>query len=533
MTSPDAVHGWHARLDSILVAFFVCALAAPWVDEIVRTNKQRGPEQHEQRTAAERPVFGASTFQSYPDQYAAYFDDTFGLRDWLLRWHSIEKYFLFGVSPTSRVVLGKDRWMFYTGDRSMDVFRGLLPMTNQELHKWQVMLEGKRDSLRKKGIQYVFAVGPNKESIYPDFMPPRFNRVQPLTRLDQLVKYMREHSDLDILDLRPALRAARSEDAPGDYLYFQLGTHWNGRGSYVAYRELIDRVGKVIPGVRAMERADLERIDVEGCGDSWATNMYIPDLVPQHEVQFAPKQRRAQQVLDSGWGMGRKHWMEIDDPSLPRAVMFHDSFGAYIDELMAEHFSRLACFWQYPFDTRVIAEEHPDVVIELFVERALYNFNGSDLAPRETDLNEEAFAKSNEVVYRLDLAHDADAFKPLGETELHAAQDDSGRSLVIEMKTLADTLLLPEFPFPPAKRLLARIDITSPSRSMMSVFYKHEQDADYTRRNSCLVPLNAGRNQVFFEIDQPRLRGPLRIRPGDHPGRYTLQALEVRALPPK
>jgi len=38
------------------VAFFVCALGAPWVDEIVRTDEQRGPKEHEQRTAALRPV---------------------------------------------------------------------------------------------------------------------------------------------------------------------------------------------------------------------------------------------------------------------------------------------------------------------------------------------------------------------------------------------------------------------------------------------------------------------------------------------
>jgi hypothetical protein len=533
MTPPDAIHGWHARLDSILVAFFVCALVAPWIDEIVRTDKQRGPEEHEQRTAAERPVFDASTLQSYPEKYAAYFDDTFGLRDWLLRWHSIEKYFVFDVSPTSRAVLGRDDWMFYTGDFSMEVFRGLLPMTQKELHNWQVMLEAKRDLLRKKGSQYLFVIGPNKETIYPDYMPARFNRVQPLTRLDQFAEYMKQHSDVEILDLRPALRAARSEDGPGDYVYFQLGTHWNGRGSYLAYRELIDRVGKLVPGVKAKERSELERVEVGGWGDSWATNMYIADLVPQREVQFVPKERRAATVLDSGWGMGRKHWLEVDDPSLPRAVMFHDSFGAYIDELMAEHFSRLACFWQYSFDSRAVADEHPDIVIELFVERALYNLNGADLEPRETDLNEASFAHSNEIVYQLDLARDASSFKALGETELHAEQDDAGRSLAIETKTPADTFLLPEFTFPPAKHLLARLDITSPMRSMLSVFYKREQDQDYSRRNSCLVPLIKGRNQVYFEIDEPRLQGQLRIRPGDHPGRYTLQALEVRALPPK
>lgn len=534
MTPSDGAARRRDRLDAILVAFFVCAMLAPWVDEILRTDEERGPKEHEQRPAAPRPVLDERTFQSYPEQYATYFDDTFGLRDWLLRWHSIEKYFLFGVSPTSRVVLGKDDWMFYTGDRSIDVYRGLVPFTDQELKRWQRMLESKRDSLKTKGIEYVFVIGPNKESIYPDYMAPRFNRVHPRTRMDQLVLHMKKHSDLEILDLRPALIADRSLDSFGNYVYFQLGTHWNGRGCYVSYREVINRVGKRFSNVRAAEPSELAYVDVPGCGDSWANNMYIADLIPQHEVQYAPKYPpRAKQILDTGWGMGRKHWTEVDDPSLPRAVMFHDSFGAYIDGLMAEHFSRLACFWQYDYDPRVIASEQPDVVIELFVERTLKNLTAAELMPRQEDRNEEAFAKSAEVLFSLDVARDTGSFEAQGETALHTTQDDSGPALVIEMKTLADTVLLPAFEFPNDRRVLGRLVITSPTSAMLSVFYKHEEDREYHRRNSCVVPLAKGQNQVFFEIDQPRLKGSLMLRPGDRTGSYTLHGLEVRALPPR
>jgi hypothetical protein len=534
MSPSAAASGRQERLDSFLVALFACALAAPWVDEIVRTDKQRGPESHEQRAAAARPAFEAGSILSFPEKYGAYFDDTFGLRDWLLRWHSIEKYFGFGVSPTSRVVLGKDDWMFYTGDQSVEAFRGLEALTEQDLHKWQVMLEAKRDYLKQKGIQYLFVIAPNKESIYSDYWPPRLNRVQPLTRMDQLVEYMKQHSDLEILDLRPALRAARGEDSPGNYLYFPLGTHWNGRGSYVSYREIIDRLGRSLPPLRAPDTSELVYSEMMGVGDSWAQNMYIADLLPQLEDSYTPREpRRAHVVLDTSWGSGRKHWFEVDDPSLPRAVMFNDSFGAYIDELMAEHFSRLTSFWQYQFDPRVVADERPDVVIELFVERALSVFSGSDLLPRLGDISEQTFAESHDVIFNLDVTRDAASVKPLAETVVHTEQDDSGPALVVDMKTLADTLLMPDFPIPPASRLLGRIDITSPARSTLSIFYLHQHDADYTRKNSCTVPLSKGRNQAFFEIDEQRLHGPLRIRPGDQPGRYTLQGLEIRALPPK
>ena len=137
------------------------------------------------------------------------------------------------------------------------------------------------------------------------------------------------------------------------------------------------------------------------------------------------------------------------------------------------------------------------------------------------------------MLFNLDVVRDAGAFKALGATEVHQSQDDGGPAVVIDMKSPADTLLLPEFDYPSSNRFVAHMDITSPAAGLMSIFYKRDQDADYVRKQSYSVPLTKGRNQVYVEVEQPRLRGALRLRPGDRAGRYTVQAFEVRALPPR
>ena len=58
----------------------------------------------------------------------------------------------------------------------------------------------------------------------------------------------------------------------------------------------------------------------------------------------------------------------IDDPSLPRAVVFHDSFGTALIPLLAEHFSR-AYFVRGGFNPAVVKRENPDVVIQIMCER--------------------------------------------------------------------------------------------------------------------------------------------------------------------
>ena len=48
------------------------------------------------------------------------------------------------------------------------------------------------------------------------------------------MEYLRKHSDVEIVDLRPALRAARHL---GD-VYYVHDTHWNDRGARLAIANL-------------------------------------------------------------------------------------------------------------------------------------------------------------------------------------------------------------------------------------------------------------------------------------------------------
>ena len=66
------------------------------------------------------------------------------------------------------------------------------------------------------------------------------------------------------------------------------------------------------------------------------------------------------------------HWTyETGHPTLPRAVIFHDSFALSLVRFLSEHFSRVAYSWQDTFDPVVIERERPQVVIQEHVERSL------------------------------------------------------------------------------------------------------------------------------------------------------------------
>ena len=74
---------------------------------------------------------------------------------------------------------------------------------------------------------------------------------------------------------------------------------------------------------------------------------------------------------------------EIPGSSLPRAVIFRDSFVSRLVPFLSEHFGRAVYLWQNDFDADVVARERADVVIQEIVGRHLYGFIPSpELVPK-------------------------------------------------------------------------------------------------------------------------------------------------------
>ena len=74
---------------------------------------------------------------------------------------------------------------------------------------------------------------------------------------------------------------------------------------------------------------------------------------------------------------------EIAGSSLPRAVVFRDSFASRLVPFLSEHFSRAVYLWQNDFDPEIVLRERPDVVIQEIAGRHLYVYTPSpELIPR-------------------------------------------------------------------------------------------------------------------------------------------------------
>lgn len=351
--------------ETLLVILFIAALALPVVGLVFHFDIT--PPHKENRVLAPLPTLSLDyhSFGALPEKFKAYFEDHFGFRNTLIRWQALVKVRWLGVSSSAQVVLGKDGWLFYAAEHSIESYRGTDPLQPEQLAQWQRILESRRAWLARRNIRYLFTVAPDKHTIYPEYMPDSINKVRADSRLDQLIGYLREHSDIEILDLRPSLEAAKQRHRT----YHLTDTHWNDYGGLIAYRAIIEELRKSFPGMEALSESDFEISTQERNGMGIAAILGLDDVLREDAIVLRPLKSYHQFPGDASVMI--THISDGKESSLPRLVMFRDSFSSALIPYLDHHFSRAVYVWDKRLDPKVIEAECPNVVIQEMVERFL------------------------------------------------------------------------------------------------------------------------------------------------------------------
>ena len=319
---------------------------------------------------------------TWKDGVTNWFDDHFGFRSALVRWYGESRLFGFGVSPSPAVIVGRDGWFFYADDKAVEDYANVEPLDDGAIANWREAVLRARNWLQARGIGYVFTIAPDKHVLYGEAFPSTIARIHDTSRADQLFVALQD-TGLAI-DTRPALLEARQRER----IYNQTDTHWNDRGALIAYQQIINAVRERVPSTPpAWTRHDFEAVERTTEGMDLAGMMGLTRVLRETDLALRPtRPRRARVVEPTGAHETDEEGRlvtEIDDPSLPRAVIFRDSFVSRLVPFLSEHFSRAVYLWQNDFDAAEVLKEHPDVVIQEIVGRHLYNFIPSpELVPK-------------------------------------------------------------------------------------------------------------------------------------------------------
>jgi hypothetical protein len=330
----------------------------------------------ENRNLAPWPSFqpDRATLGALSGKFEAHFNDHFGFRKRLIYVLALAKVQGLGVTSNSGVTLGSDGWLYLASDSAMRSYRATRPFAPEQLESYRKILEARRDWLASRGIPYVLIIPPNKDTIYPEFVPAAYTKVHPESRLDQLLDYMKEHSSVSIIDVRSDLLRARRLER----VYDVTDSHWNLPGAYVAYARIIEALSERFPQARPIPRSEFCEVVESGPGGDLALMLGIANRLPEARVKLAPRDGWHFRRLDGAFPIAaRCAYPELTvateraGAALPRAVLFRDSFAENLIPFLAEHFERMLCIWDKSFDPTIIEHERPSVVIQEMVERSL------------------------------------------------------------------------------------------------------------------------------------------------------------------
>lgn len=386
-----------------LVIVFGVILAAPltglWnprTAEQLRERENREPAAFPTLKISDKgllPFPKKRAIREFPRKFDAWLNDHLGLRRQRLGLYNLAQTSgvlsnsfarpAVGQSDRAPVIIGREGWLFYSGDRLVEDYRCTAPFTESELARWREVLLQRHHWLAARGMKYVVVFAPNKHSIYSEYLPRAMNRVGEKARLDQLVEFLAD-TPVHIVDLRPALISAKSTART----YHRTDTHWNQFGAWAGYHELMHQLAKYWPTIQPwpLERYEIKTID--GPGDYLAKQVESPLPWREEIIELIPKVARrahSEELLVPDSDKARYHRSICPDAELSNIVVIHDSFMMALAPYLNEHFQRVQYKWTNEFPTDLIEDEKPILVIQEFVQRRLMDHrprNPIELQPR-------------------------------------------------------------------------------------------------------------------------------------------------------
>ncbi len=288
-------------------------------------------------------------------------------------WNGVRWYLTGSTPPT--VVRGRDGMWFYASEHagdghSLDEVEGRVAPTPEEAG-WPAVLRDRAASAASRGAVYLALVPPDKHTIHGELLPASMQRAKTSTRLDRLAAAVDQ--DGPLLDLRSAVTSG----------YIRSDSHWLDEGAWQAYVAIHARLrlaGQPLP------RTAFTSVPATWTGDLFALRMAGPrsEAVELWQAVNPLPARYADGSPVAGPGilhlaMAQLAWLHgasgvrevittIDDPTLPTAVIFHDSFMPALLPYLAQHFRRARFVWCH-YLSPVVEAERPDVVLHENVAR--------------------------------------------------------------------------------------------------------------------------------------------------------------------
>ncbi len=360
---PSADRHPAAVSDRIFLFLFFAILLLPWLQI-----DDRAWDEKEKRSLAPKPALyeNGRLNETYGRQMESWLNDRFYGREEYIKLHSKLNQFLMGDRyENGYAFMGKDNWLFFKGDRSVESYQRRLQYTEEQLRTIADNLMRQKAWYERHGMKFSVMIAPNKAEIYGEYYPPGIHQAGGRDRMECLADYMRQHTDVSFLYTKEELLSHKDEGL----LYRKDDTHWSPLGAFYGYRAWMDMLKEDVDGLEPLEKSDTvcHEIRMED-GDlvrllrlrgetAWDDDSYL---------EYRPEGMTYSLEVLKLRPDGLERIIHTVRPGRPyKVILFRDSFTISMLPYIAATFGEVYFIWDTDYDAYkdLILSEEPDLVL--------------------------------------------------------------------------------------------------------------------------------------------------------------------------
>ncbi len=296
------------------------------------------------------------------DQLESYISENFGFRAEMVTLNNGILSGVFGVSGEDKVIVGSDEWLFL--EETSDDYSGINQLSDREIRNVSKAIKMIEEYVRGNGLEFVFTVAPNKNTLYGEYMPYYYvdGEVSNLNRLNVKLNEMGV-SYIDLVFKLEQLYMSTPDD--GTFLYHKRDTHWNNKGAFIATNEILRKIGfeTIDKNFNWVEKRDYTG-DLEAMiypKSNYKDLQYYPDDMSLIEGFKFAKNRGNVEAQDFVTNS-----LDKKDGSI---LFFRDSFANAIAPFLSTHVGNVRYQKYIPYQVNLIEREKYDAVVIEIAER--------------------------------------------------------------------------------------------------------------------------------------------------------------------
>ena len=300
-----------------------------------------------------------------------YFDfkDSNGIEDIYLR-QDLEH----NIGSTSRWYNGVNDWLFlgnYSANTVAKLKLSIKP-SQKEIASLKNNLRELSTVGKKTNTKIALLIGPNKSSVYPEMLPSEIS-ISPTRYINFFINEFNNTENLAVYDPTNDLLAAKEIEG---LLYYRTDTHWNSKGAYIAFKNMLGKLDLESPRVefslQKTKAGDLITISKLNNfplknGDTWHANIdHKYKLIRNKNSGLAVNEAFGEQevVFNSNPIINKKIWV-IGDSFVNALKPYYNATFSEVHYL--GHVDKRLEDLSIDLEE---ASEKPDIVMVLKVERS-------------------------------------------------------------------------------------------------------------------------------------------------------------------